>query len=217
MRQRLENEIMRNRFIVLLAVLGLLGGCASLGLNTSCDGRDWPRPSYFDQGQHLAAFKTVLQARSEVLEGILQIKQIASDTYDAVLFAAAGGYKLMQAQVTPQGAEFLFLTEVADRALVREKAASFLTLLLFPPSSYQTCREQETARVVTCGSSPAAHYMYLPNQRYPASASIRKTFGTVHMSFEEYRPYGQAMIPYKISYKDGALQADLLLIALKTE
>lgn len=197
--------------------LYLLGGCTWLGLKTSCDGREWSRPSFFDQGQYLAAFKTVLQARSEVLEGILQIKQTAPDTYDAVLFAAAGGYKLMQAQVTPRGAEFFFLAVGADRALVREKAASFLTLLVFPPSDYQTCREKEATRIVTYGPSPAAHYMYLPNQRYPASASIRKTFGTVHMSFEEYRPYGQAMIPHKISYEDGTLQADLLLIALKTE
>ena len=54
-----------------------LGGCASLGLKTSCDGRALARPSFFARGQTLAAFKIALFARGNELDGILQIKKTA--------------------------------------------------------------------------------------------------------------------------------------------
>ena len=80
------------KWVAFAVGLIFLGGCASLGLKTSCDGRGLPRPLFFAQGQTLAAFKIALFARGNELDGILQIKKTAVDTYDATLFAVSGGY-----------------------------------------------------------------------------------------------------------------------------
>lgn len=201
--------------IVLLAVLCGLGGCASLGLKQSCDGRDLARPSFFDQGQSLVAFKTVLKARGGEMKGILQIKKTEENSYQAVLFALAGGYKLMQAQVQPKNVTFEVLVPPADVAVVRAKAESFLTLLLWPPAQYKNCREQNGRRTVTYTGADSAYYEYALGESYPQTVVYRKTFGTARMSFAQYRPYEAGFVPHLIYYDDGSVTAELTLLTLK--
>ena len=203
------------KWAVLVAGLFFLGGCASLGLKTSCDGRTLARPSFFDRGQRLAAFKITLSARGNVLDGILQIKKMSEDTYEAVLFAAAGGYKLMQAAVTCRGADFIFITPPADKAVVRAKADSFLTLLLFPPDVYKSCREKDGLRSVTYERNGAVHYEYEAGGEYPRALTYRKTFGTARMNFGQYAPYEDGALPHYTYYQDGSVEAELILLSMK--
>ncbi len=201
------------RFLFVLAVLVFLGGCAGLELKNYCDGQSLPRPSFFERGEYLAAFRVTLHAKGSELQTLLQIKKTDPNTYQAILFAAAGGYKLMQASVTEDKVTFDYVTEPANVALVREKAASFLTLLLFPPSVYKSCREKDGQRTVTYGEKSAVHYVYLPGQAYPRSVTQRKKFGTARLNFAEYMP--AAAVPQYIYYEDGSAEADLVLLTLK--
>ena len=203
------------KWTVLAAGLVFLGGCASLGLKTSCDGRSLVRPSFFAQGQTLAAFKIALFARGNELDGILQIKKTAEDAYDATLFAVAGGYKLMQATVTKRGTGFVFITPPADKAVVRAKADSFLTLLLFPPDVYKSCREKDGLRSVTYEKNGAVHYEYEAGGEYPRALTYRKTFGTARMNFGQYAPYEDGALPHYIYYQDGSVEAEFILLTLK--
>ena len=203
------------KLMVVLGVLCWLGGCASLGLKQSCDGSSLARPSFFDQGQSLVAFKTVLKARGGEMEGILQIKKTEENSYQAILFAMAGGYKLMQAQVQPKSVTFEVLVPPADMAIVRAKAESFLTLLLWPPAQYKNCREQNGRRTVTYTGADSVHYEYAPGESYPQTVVYRKTFGTAHMSFAAYRPYEAGFVPHLINYDDGSITAELTLLTLK--
>ena len=199
----------------IFTALFLLGGCASLSIKSFCEGEKLPRVSFFAQGEVLSAFKTTLHAGGNSLDGLLQIKKTGKEQYEAVFYAAAGGYKLLQAQVKPSGVKFIFITPQADVPAVREKAESFLTLFIFPPQNYQYCREKDGQRTVTYGTDPAVHYVYLPGQDYPRSLTYRKKFGTARMSFGQYVPYGQNLLPHYIYYQDGSVEMDLVLIVHK--
>lgn len=205
------------KFSVIFAVLFLLSGCSSLGIKSFCDGQSLARPSFFDQGEYLAAFKMTLQARGQMLESLLQIKKTAAEEYEAVLYAAAGGYKLMQARINKDGVKFVFITPQADVPIVREKAESFLTLLLFPPEHYKHCRDKDGTRTVTYGGGLQVHYQYLPGQEYPRGLTYRKKFGTARLNFGQYTPYEQGLVPHYLYYSDGSAEADLILLTLKKE
>lgn len=205
-----------NKWTAVAAGLFLLGGCASVGLRPSCNGRDLQRPSFFAQGQRLAAFKVRLEARGNVLDGVLQIEKTDVEHYDATLFASAGGYKLMQAAVTPRGVDFLFVTPQADKAVVRAKADSFLTLFLFPPDTYKSCREKAALRSVTYAARDgASHYEYEAGADYPRAVNYRRKFGATHMRFGQYAPYDEGHVPHYIFYQDGSVEAELILLTLK--
>ncbi len=196
-------------------MLFLLGGCASWSLQALCDGKNLARPSFFSQGQTLAAFKVVLTAGKNSLEGILQIKKTGEEVYEAVLFSAAGGYKLMQAQVTPRGTDFLYMAPPADNAVTRMKADSFLTFFLLPPNVYKTCRVKDGLRRVAYEKNGAVYYEYAAGAEYPSSALYRKKFGSVRMNLAQYAPYEEDYIPHYIYYQDGAVEAELILLTLK--
>lgn len=202
---------------ILFVFIGMLylSGCAGLGLKTVCEGTHLQRPSFFAQGEYLAAFTVTLHANGQEMQALLQVKKTDVNSYQAVLFATAGGYQLMRAGVSEKGVDFAYLMPAADMALVREKAASFLTLLLFPPQTYKTCREKDGQRTVTYGTDPAVHYVYLPGQDYPRSLTYRKKFGTARMNFAQYTPALPYSVPQYIYYTDGSVEADLVLLAHK--
>lgn len=203
------------RVFLLLVWLFFMGGCAGLELKNFCDAQHLQRPSFFERGEYLAAFRVALHAKGSELQTLLQIKKTDENTYQAVLFVAAGGYKLLQALVTEQNVTFEYIAKPADAALVREKAASFLTLLLFPPSAYKSCREKDGRRTVTYGGAFEVQYLYLPGQVYPRSVTYRKKFGTVRMNFAEYTAQAVGAVPQYVYYEDGSAQADLVLLTLK--
>ncbi len=197
--------------------MGLMGvaGCASWGLKPSCDTARLQWPSFFAQEQVLVAFKVEIEAGNNVLDGILQIKKLHPETYQAVLFSVVGGYKLMQAQVTPQGVSFDFIAPQADKTPVRTKASRFLLLLLFPPHQYQNCRESGGVRTVAYGGEGGGYYQYVADAVYPQTLTYRGTFGTAHMSFNRYVSYKAGAVPQQISYSDGAVQAEMVLFRMK--
>lgn len=210
---RRAERIKMKKILFLCVSCFILGACSSVGLKPSCDGRSLPRPSYFAAGEKLAAFKFVSSAYGGGLEGILQIKKIDDDSFDVTLFAAAGGYRLMQAVVTRQGAAFSFLVKEADGAVARAKAEQFLNLLLFPPSGYKKCKEKNGVRTVTY--QDGVRYEYAGGEDYPLALFYRKTFGSARLYYGEYAPYEEGLIPHYLYYQDGAVEAELFLITLK--
>lgn len=193
----------------------LLGACSSVGIKPSCDGRSLARPSYFAAGQSLAAFKFVSAGYGGALEGVLQIKKIDEDAYDVSLFASAGGYRLMQAVVTPQGAAYSFLVKEADNAVARAKAETFLKLLLFPPSGYKNCKEENGSLRVTYKDGGTFRYEYAAGEQYPSALAHKKTLGSVRLSYGEYAPYEEGQLPHYLYYRDGGAEAELFLLTLK--
>lgn len=200
---------------VLLFGFLFLGACSSVGVRPSCDGRSLARPSYFAQGEKLAAFKISASAYGGAMDGLLQIKKIDDDSFGVTLFAAAGGYRLMQALVTRQGAAYSFLAKEADNAAARAKAETFLRLLLFAPSGYKNCREKDGQITVTYKDGGSWRYVYAAGQNYPQRLELKKTLGSARFAYAQYAPYEQGRLPHYIYYQDGPAEAELFLLTLK--
>ncbi len=200
---------------ILCFLCTFLGACSGVSIRPSCDGRDLQKPSYFAHGEKLAAFRLLATARGYGMEGILQVKKIAEDSFDVTLFAVAGGYLLMQAVVTKEGAAFSYIPKEADSAIARAKAETFLKILLFPPMGASKCREKENVRIVTYKDGGTLRYEYEGAQSYPQSLAYKKTFGSAHLNFAQYAPYEAGELPHLLYYEDGAVEAELILLSIK--
>lgn len=202
---------------ILLAVILLLSACGGNVRRGGCAGADFRVPSYFAAGQKLAAFKISAQAYGNRLDGILQIKKMDEDSFDVTLFAAAGGYKLVQAVVTPEGTAYSFLPKMADSAAARAKADAFLRVLLFPPASSarKTCRMKDGLNIVTYKDAVTRRYAYAEPGSAPQYVTYKKTLGSARLNFDQYAPYEEGEIPHYLFYRDGKLEAELALLTLK--
>lgn len=202
---------------ILLAGVLLLAACGGNVRRGACAGESGGVPSYFAAGQKLAAFKISAQAYGNSLDGILQIKKLDEDSFDVTLFAAAGGYRVVQAVVTREGAAYSFLPKMADSAAARAKADAFLRVLLFPPASAarKSCRAKDGLHIVTYKDGMTRRYAYAAGAALPQYVTYKKTLGSARLAFAQYAPYETGEIPHNLFYQDGALEAELTLLTIK--
>ena len=200
-----------------LAVILFLSACGGNLRRGGCSGADLRVPSYFSAGEKLAAFKIGAEAYGSRLDGVLQIKKLDEDSFDVTLFAAAGGYKLVQAVVTREGTAYSFLPKMADSAIARAKADAFLRVLLFPPvsSARKNCRVKDGLDIVTYKDDVTRRYAYVEGGSLPQYVTYQKTLGSARLNFDQYAPYEEGEIPHYLFYRDGKLEAELTLLTLK--
>ena len=200
------------KILFLLTGFLLLGACASVPVQ-SC-GENLVRPYFFERGEKLAAFRMILSAGEQEIEGILQIKKTADETYDVTIFSTAGAYRLLQATLTREEMQYSFLVPGADRAAVRVRTERFLNLLLFPSKSTGSCKIKSNRMRVQYKHAPMV-YTYEAGDNYPEELTGPKSFGKVHLRFEDYQEYEEELLPHRLYYKDGKVQVDLTLLRLK--
>ena len=155
-----------------------------------------------------------LSAAGQEVEGILQIKKTAEETYEVTAFSTAGAYRLLQATLTRDGAQYSFLVPALDRDAVRVRAERFLSLLLFPAQTMGSCKTKSQRVRVNYKHAPMT-YVYEAGEMYPEELIGPKSFGKVHLQFDDYQAYEGGQIPHKLYYKDGKVEAKLTLLRLK--
>ena len=200
------------KLLFLCAGLLCLGACASVPVG-SC-GENLARPYFFEQGEKIAAFRMLLSAGEQNIEGILQIKKTADEKYEVTIFSTAGAYRLLQATLTRDGAQYSFLIPAIDRSAVRIKAERFLSLLLFPSQTRGSCKIKADKWQVNYKHAPMT-YLYETDQTYPAELIGPKSLGRVYLTFTDYQPYESGQLPHKLHYRDGKIRVDLTLLRLK--
>ena len=200
------------RILYFLFIVLFASGCASLP-KQSCE-VGLMRPYFFEQGEKLAAFRMILSAGSMEIEGILQIKKTDVEQYDITIFSTAGAYRMLQATLTREGAQYSFLVPSADRSAVRIKAERFLSLLLFPAQSAGSCKVKNEGVRVHYKHAPMM-YEYEKGAKYPEELIGPKFLGKVHLTFEDYKPYEDGQLPHQLHYRDGKVKVDLTLLRLK--
>jgi len=203
------------RFCILWAVVWSLGACASLPANyhTICS-EQINRPSFFAQGETLAAFRMKSHTDQYGLEGILQIKKQGEEQYEIIVFSNVGAYRLLQGILTREGMKYTYLAPSIDRVVLRVKVERFLTLLLIPSLSQGKCKvKKDDGRV--SDKHPIKKYQYPAGEAYPVLVTTPKPFGTVYLNFADYEPYEEGKMPHTLSYTDGKIEVSLTLLRLK--
>ena len=193
----------------------LLNACASLpkGRMGACEQKR-VRPSYFAQGEKLAAFRANIHIQDQALAGILQIKKTGEEQYDITVFSEVAGYRLLQATLGREGIKYNFIAPAINYTVVQTRIERSLNLLLLPSLSEGTCKiRQNDVRINY--KQPAQKYIYLGGAVYPSELVGAKTFGKLHLYFADYRPYEEGELPYYLHYRDGAVELDLTLLRLK--
>lgn len=194
----------------------ILGGCATVpsGAPSMCGG-NLARPSYFAQGEKLAAFRVDARAKGKELAGILQIKKQDAQQYEIMIFSAVGAYRLLQGTLTREGMKYSFLSPAVNHVSVKVRVERFLNLLLLPSLSEGVCKYKKDELHVHY-KHPIKKYIYLDGAQYPSEVTGPKAFGKLHLHFADYAPYGEeGALPYTLHYKDGEVILDLTLLRLK--
>ncbi len=196
-----------------ICLLGL-GACASVPVQKNCADTKI-MPSLFAEGKTLAAFYMQASRKQYGLDGVLAIKKLGANRYEINAFSAAGGYRLLQAIVTPDKTQYQFLIKPADRAVVRAKLQRIWNLLLFQPEEMSRCQQQDGKTYLTYAKPFARQYVYQERNRYPEQV-ISKTF--LHrsvLSFNQYQQIENEQVPQQLTYQEGGVTVALQLIRLK--
>ena len=189
-----------------------MSACASIPTQPCKEKR--VRPYFFERGEELAAFRVNVKARQQAIDGILQIKKTAAETYEVTLYSVVGAYRILQATLTRARIDYNFIIPAANNVTVRVKTERFLNLLLFPAQSTGKCKAKSDNVRVSYKHAPM-RYEYDLEESYPEELIGPKSFGRVHLKFDDYQPYEEGQLPHKLHYKDGKIEADLTLLRLK--
>ncbi len=173
---------------------------------------------FFAAGQTQAAFKAVGTMNGMGLEGVLIMKKIGEDDYE-VSVLAGGAYRVMQAQVTPQGIAYRYLFKEADTPLVRGRISQFLSLLLLAPGDYQRhSQKNDELTVVYKNDTATVRLFYTLPEVFPVKAQTATLLNTAEMFYGQYAPAdeaGSTWVPHELMYKDGKIELALELIRLQ--
>ncbi len=206
---------MMRKYCLLGILIWGLSGCATLHTaDRSACAQNHRLPSFFAQGEQLAAFRLQAQAKQYGLEGILQIKKQAEETYEVTLFSNVGAYRLLQGTLTREGMQYSYLAPGADQSAVQVRVERFLTLLLIPSLSQGSCKVKKESVQISY-KHPIKKYEYAFGASYPQQAIGPKPFGKTYLTFDEYQPYGQNQLPHTLWYRDGKIYVSLTLLRLK--
>lgn len=204
---------MMRKFWGLCVLISLLSACASVPVRPACKAA-FVRPSFFEHGEKLAAFRVSATAKEYGLEGILQIKKLEADKYEITIFSTVGAYRLLQATLSHQGTEYTFLAPGVDHTAVQIRVERFLNLLLMPSLSAGVCKvKKDNVRVSY--KHPIKIYEYPAGQIYPQTLTGPKAFGKLYMTFLDYQLYEGQQLPHTLHYQDGRIKITLTLLRLK--
>ena len=180
--------------------------------------RGHQRVNFFAGGQTVAAFKAVGRMNDFELEGVLRIQKIGEEDFD-IKVLSGGSYRVLHANVTPQGIAYLYLFPEADTGLARGRINQLLNLLVSDPGAYQNVRLKGKELTVTYeGKDAKTRLLYQTDQVYPYAAKTITLLNTADLFYSQYAPanaQGDVQVPHELIYKDGNIELELALISLK--
>ena len=180
--------------------------------------RGHQKVNFFAGGQRVAAFKAVGRMDDFELEGVLRIQKIGEEDFD-VKVLTGGSYRVLHANVTPEGIAYLYLFPEADTALIRGRINQLLNLLVSNPGEYKNIHHKGSDLIVTYENKNAkTRFSYRTDQIYPSAAQTITLLNTADLFYSQYAPAdaeGDVQVPHKLIYKDGKIELELTLISLK--
>lgn len=173
---------------------------------------------FFVAEKQVAAFKAVGRMDDLQLEGVLRIQKIGPEDFD-IKVLTGGSYRVLHAQVTPEGIAYLYLFPQADTSLIRGRISQLLNLLVSDPGVYQTMRSKKQQTAITYqGKDVKTRLIYEEGQPYPVAAQTITLLNTADLFYGQYAPAdadGILQIPHELTYKDGKIELNFTLISLK--
>ena len=180
--------------------------------------RSHHKVNFFAGGQKVAAFKAVGRMNEVELEGVLRIQKIGEKDFD-VKVLTGGSYRVLHANVTPEGIAYLYLFPEANSSLVRGRINQLLNLLVSDPGEYKGLRSKRNEIIITYENKDAkTRLLYQTDQSYPYAAQTITLLNTADLFYSQYAPSdgeGNVQVPHELTYKDGKIELELTLISLK--
>lgn len=202
------------KIISLILLSMCLAACASLQ-----QGRDCPtdiRPiAFFTQEEKLLGFAFRAQWKDYQLVGILQLKQLAKDQYEALIFSAVGGYRLLKATIGPENIEYHFYVEDADRAVLRNKLNRLFQALLVRPQGALTCKQTQSFQKGFYNGKSIGKYVYYAGEKIPSQFVYTKGWTNSTLAFQKYSSIENLDFPVELVYQDQGIQIELFLVSVK--
>lgn len=180
--------------------------------------RGHKKVNFFVNAKTTAAFKIVGKMNDFELEGVLRIQKIGPEDFD-VKVLTGGSYRVLHAQVTPEGIAYLYLFPEADTSLVRGKISQFLNLLVSDIGAYAKMHRNNSEISVTYKNKEAkTKLVYEGGEVYPRSARTITALNSADLFYLGYAPIdadANLQIPHELIYKDGKIELDMVLISLR--
>ena len=205
--------------ILTFSAVFFLAACAALPVKQiPPEVRAHKKVNFFVADKTVAAFKAVGKMNGFELEGVLRIQKIGPEDFD-VKVITGGSYRVLHAQVTPEGIAYLYVFPEADTSLVRGRINQFLNLLVSDLGVYEKQRRKGQELTVTyAGKEAKTRLIYNNNETYPSAAQTVTLLNTADLFYDEYAPAdsdGNVQIPHELIYKDGKIELILTLISWK--
>jgi len=209
---------MLKQILTFSAVL-VLTACATAPVKQiPAQARAYKKVNFFTADKKVAAFKATGSMNDLSLEGVLRIQKIGPEDFD-VKVLTSGSYRVLHAQVTPEGIAYLYLFPDADTPLVRGRINQFLNLLVSDLGTYSNMRRKGGNTIITYqGKEAKTRLIYGEQSVYPQAAQTATLLNTADLFYREYAPAdeeGIVQIPHELIYKDGKIELTLTLIRLK--
>lgn len=180
--------------------------------------RGHKKVDFFAGQKTVAAFKVVGRMNDLELEGVLRIQKIGPEDFEIKVLTGSS-YRMLQAQVTPEGIAYIYLFPEVDTSLVRGRINQLLRLLVSDPGVYQRMHIKGDVLTVTYESDDAkTRLLYQSDEVYPFAAQTVTLLNTADLFYREYTPAdaeGEQQLPHELIYKDGKIELELTLISLK--
>ena len=209
---------MLKQILTFSAVL-FLAACAIAPVKqVPAQARNYKKVNFFTNEKKVAAFKTIGRMNDFELEGVLRIQKIGPEDFD-VKVLTSGSYRVLHAQVTPEGIAYLHLFPEADTALVRGRINQFLNLLVSDLGTYSKMHRKGGNTTITYqGKDAKTNLIYGEQDIYPQAAQTVTLLNTADLFYREYAPAdeeGITQIPHELIYKDGKIELALTLVSWK--
>lgn len=205
--------------ILTFSAVVFLAACASTPVKQiPLEVRGHKKVNFFVSEKTVAAFKIVGRMDDFELEGVLRIEKIGPEDFD-IKVLTGGSYRVLHAQVTPEGIAYLYVFPEADTSLVRGRISQFLNLLVSDLGMYRRMHHKKNELTITyVGKDAKTQLRYPDDSVYPQSAKTITTLNSAELSYHDYIPIdaeGTLQIPHELTYKDGKIELGMMLISLK--
>lgn len=201
------------KIIYLLLLSVCLAACVSLPQGRECSANK-QAVSFFAHEEKLLAFRFQAHWKAYQLDGILQLKQLEKDHYEALVFSAAGGYRLLKATIGPKNIEYQFYVASADRAVLRAKLTRLFRSLLAVGNGPLQCRKNQSSQTASYGDKKIGKYIYSAGDPLPAQLIYTKGWTHGYLIFQKYN-METYKLPIELIYREGGVQIELFLVSVK--
>ena len=205
--------------ILTFSAVFFLAACATVPMKQiPPEVRNHKKVTFFEGDKTLAAFKAVGRMDDFELAGVLRLQKIGPEDFD-VKVITGGSYRVLHANVTPEGIAYLYLFPEADTSLVRGRINQLLNLLVSDVGPYQRIRQKGNEITITYnGKDAKTRLLYQQDQTYPFAAQTITMLNTADLFYREYAPAdaeSEWQVPHELIYKDGKIELELTLLSLK--